>query len=339
MALTELQERYGAALDDGLNLVLSALPADLPELSTMVRYPLGLTDEHGVPLAGAGGKRIRPILLLLCHTAAGGNWQQALPAAVAVELLHNFSLVHDDIQDDSFFRRGRATVWRLWGRSQAINVGDLLFALAFASLQDLRRTGFPPELCLAAGKTLVASCLELTRGQHLDMRFECRESVSLDSYMSMIHGKSAALLATCAQIGALLAGAAGATVKQYARFGRNLGVAFQIRDDILGIWGDEGATGKSTATDLASRKKTLPVLYGLEHSEEFKRAYAKPPAAREDVQIFVTLLEDLGALEFARSRETRWARAAEEALTAARPAGAAGDSLRALVSELLQRTR
>ena len=338
MALAELQERYGAALDDGINLALSALPADLPELSTMVRYPLGLVDEHGDPVAGAGGKRIRPVLLLSCNIAAGGSWEKALPAAVAVELLHNFSLVHDDIQDDSFFRRGRATVWRLWGRSQAINVGDLLFALAFASLQDLRRTGFPPEVCLAAWKSLVESCLELTRGQHLDMRFECRETVSLDSYLSMIHGKSAALLATCAQIGAILAGAAGDTVKQYARFGRNLGVAFQIRDDILGIWGDEGATGKSAATDLASRKKTLPVLYGLEHSEEFKRVYGQPPVAREDVQTLVALLEDLGALEFARAQETHWARAAEEALTAARPSGVAGDSLHALVAELLQRT-
>ena len=336
--LAALQERYANALDASLRALLDdALPPDVPQLATMVRYPMGLVDAQGQATTGAGGKRIRPMLLLLCNEAAGGDWRQALPAAAAVELLHNFSLVHDDIQDDSTLRRGRATVWRVWGRSHAINAGDLLLTLAFTSLRGLHATGVTPEVQLAVRDTLVISCLELTRGQHLDMHYESCNSVSVDSYLSMIEGKSAALIAACARIGALIAGADALRVERFATYALNLGLAFQIRDDILGIWGDPAVTGKSAATDIRSRKKSLPVLFGLERSATLAGRYLHESDGDEDVQEVMSILESLGARGYAHEQEARWARAAQEALGAAAPAGAAGLRLRNFTEALLQR--
>lgn len=335
--LAGLQERFGPALDACLRAQFDRLPDDAPQLAAMARYALGLADKNGHATTGSRGKRLRPTLLLLVAEAAGGDWRAALPAAAAVELLHNFSLVHDDIQDDSPLRRGQPTVWRLWGRPQAINAGDLLFAMAFAALEELERTGIPWDTQLAVQRSLVATCLELTRGQHLDLRFEALDFVCPADYLSMIRGKSAALLAACAGIGAMLAGADPARVEYFDRFGLNLGMAFQIRDDILGIWGDPALTGKSAATDIRSRKKTLPVLHGLERSVELARLYGKqPPVAGDDAQI-LSLLEGLGARDHALEQESHWARAAREALEAA-ATGDGGGQLLCLVDELLGRS-
>ncbi len=336
--LAALQERYADALDATLRTVLDdALPADTPQLATMVRYPLGLVDAQGNETGVGAGKRIRPLLLLLCNEAAGGDWRQALPAAVAVELLHNFSLVHDDIQDDSPLRRGRPTVWRVWGRSHAINAGDLLLMLAFNALNGLRATSLAAEAQLAVRDALVSSCLELTRGQHLDMHFESCDAVSVDSYLSMIEGKSAALIAACARIGALIAGADEARVEHFTTCALNLGLAFQIRDDILGIWGDPAVTGKSAATDIRSRKKSLPVVFGLERSASLAERYRHEPGGDAEVQDVMAILESLGAREFAHEQEARWARAAQQALVAAEPEGEAGMRLHSFTEALLQR--
>jgi len=332
-----LQERYGTALDDFIDELLTLLPSDTPQLATMVRYPLGLVDETGSTENTSRGKRIRPVLLLLANEAAGGNWHAAVPAAAAVEFLHNFSLVHDDIQDNSSTRRGRPAVWKLWGRSQGINVGDLLFVLSFSALQGLGRRGVTPENRLAVEDALTGSCLELTRGQYLDLHFENCPTVSLDRYLSMIMGKSAALLSSCARIGAILAGTSADRVEHFASFGLNLGMAFQIRDDFLGLWGDPSLTGKSAATDIRSRKKTLPVLFGLEHSRQFADLHQGPPGMDEDVTVFLSLLEESGAREFTQLRVEHWSRAARQSLEAADPAEIAGAHLYNLLDELLLR--
>ena len=332
-----LQERYGTALDEYINELLTLVPADTPQLATMVRYPLGLVDQTGSPENASRGKRIRPVLLLLVNEAAGGNWHAAIPAAAAVEFLHNFSLVHDDIQDNSSTRRGRPTVWKLWGRPQGINVGDLLFVLSFAALQGLGVRGVTAKTRLAVEDALTGSCLELTRGQYLDLHFEDCRSVTRDRYLSMIMGKSAALLSTCARIGATLAGASSDRVEHYASFGLNLGMAFQIRDDYLGLWGDPRLTGKSAATDIRSRKKTLPVLYGLEHSEQFADMHREPAEADEDLAEFLALLEESGAREFTQGQVERWSRAARRTLDAADPAENGGAHLHSLLDELLLR--
>ncbi len=332
----QFQQRYAHELDAAMRKVAATVP-DAPDLSVMINYPMGWVDEHGQPYAGSTGKRIRPLFLLLCNEAAGGKWQNAIYAAAAVELLHNFSLVHDDIQDDSPLRHNRPTVWKIWGIANAINAGDLLFSLAYVSLQQLATTQLPPEIIIKLWEIFNQTNLELTRGQHLDMWFEQQSVVAIDDYISMIKGKSAALLATCAQMGSLIASQDTLLAEKYAEFALNLGVAFQIRDDILGIWGDESLTGKSTATDILSKKKSLPVLYGLEHSPDLIAIYQQNELDATDVKRAITQLERCGAHDYAREIETTYYNKALAVLRLAKPQGPAADNLRQFVGMLFNR--
>jgi geranylgeranyl diphosphate synthase type I len=332
----QFRQRYADELDAAISRVLAMAPG-APDLSVMLNYPLGRVDEFNQPYDGSTGKRIRPLFLLLCTEAAGGDWRKAVYAAAAVELLHNFSLIHDDIQDDSPLRHNRPTVWKIWGIANAINAGDLLFSLAFVALQQLSTTGLPPKILIEIWAIFNRTNLELTRGQHLDMRFERQPTVTIDEYLSMIKGKSAALLATCAQIGALIASHDFEMAERYGDFALNLGVAFQIRDDILGIWGDEAVTGKSTATDILSKKKSLPVLYGLERSVDLVAIYQQDHLQSVDVERAVSELERCGAQDYAREVETTYYNAALAALRAANSQGPAADGLRRFVSALFNR--
>jgi geranylgeranyl diphosphate synthase type I len=199
----QLAQPFFAELDTTMRQVVAHIPDDVPGFGVMMRYALGWVDENDQPYPPKTGKRIRPVLLLLCSEAVGGNWRVALPAAAAVELLHNFSLIHDDIQDNSPTRHKRPTVWKIWGQANAINAGDALFSLAFCALERLAGT-VKPETLQKVWHIFNTTTLELTRGQHLDMRFEHQASVSVDDYLSMISGKSAALVSACAQIGAVV---------------------------------------------------------------------------------------------------------------------------------------
>lgn len=329
--------RYAADLDETMRRVVDAVPDTAPGLSVMVRYPLGWVDEQNQPYPKSTGKRIRPMFLLLCNEAAGGDWHQALYAAASVELLHNFSLVHDDIQDDSSIRHSRPTVWRVWGRPNAINAGDLLFALSYAALNRLDEAGVPPETIMAIWRVFNQTNLELTRGQHLDMRFEGQSNVTVDEYISMISGKSAALLSACAQIGALIATGDYDRSLPYAQFALNMGIAFQIRDDILGIWGEEAVIGKSAATDILSKKKSLPVLYGLQQSQQLVDIYSKDELNEADVQAAVELLDSIDAKQFAMEKEQLYYDRALQSLDQADPQGQAGQWLRQFVAVLFRR--
>jgi geranylgeranyl diphosphate synthase type I len=282
------------------------------------------------------GKRTRPLLTLLCTAAAGGDWQLALPFAAGVELIHNFSLVHDDIQDGSPQRRGRATVWKIWGEAQAINAGDALFTYAHLALQ--RAVGLPCQTHLTALEILDRACIALTLGQHLDLAFETCAAVTVEQYMEMIEGKTAALIATAAELGVLAAGAPKEVRAQYRAFGHHLGLAFQIRDDVLGIWGDAAVTGKPAASDIEMRKKTLPVVYGLAHSPALRQAYQAPETGGADVPTIVELLEACGARSYTEAQEHRHAFLALQHLGDANPQGEAGDALRELALNLLGRT-
>lgn len=336
--IQQLAQRYFPALDATMREIVASAPrANADDFGTMLRYPLGWVDEHNQPYDQPTGKRIRPMLLFLCAEAVGGDWQTALPASAAVELLHNFSLIHDDIQDDSPTRHNRPTVWMVWGRPNAINAGDALFALAYTALQRLATKGVEPRIVLKVWEVFNRTNLELTRGQHLDMRFEHQEFVTVDEYLSMISGKSAALVAACAQMGAMIGCGDEATAEHFADFGRNLGLAFQIRDDILGIWGDPHVTGKSAATDILSRKKSLPVLYGLSHSERLHEVYRSEPFGDEQVSESVTLLDSVGAQAYTLERENEFFRQAMAALERANPQGAAAQGLAALTQALFQR--
>lgn len=303
----------------------------------MMHYHMGWIDKDFVPTSGKGGKRIRPLLCMLVCSAAGGNWEDAIPAGAAIEILHNFTLVHDDIQDDSPTRRGQATVWKNWGMPQAINVGDALFASSYVALTRLADRGVPAGKLIHAVNSLTNTCLKLTSGQHHDMRFETMDSVTVNEYVFMIGGKTAALLALCGELGALVAGCDEQTITHYTELARDLGLAFQVKDDILGIWGDEEAIGKSAATDIATRKKSLPVLYGLEKSSALRELYAQPENNDTFVSDAIALLDDCGARDYARERATYYSNSALAHWEAAQPTGPAAQALQELTDMLLNR--
>jgi len=303
----------------------------------MLRYALGWSDEHDRPYNFPAGKRLRPLVLLLTAHALDDNWQRALPAAAAVELLHNFSLIHDDIQDASPMRHNRPTVWQVWGIPNAINAGDAMFTLSYAALAELAQV-CSAEVVLQAWQIFNHTNAELTRGQHLDMRFEGLASVSTDAYVSMISGKSAALIAASTQLGALIASGSSQRAAHFYTFGRMLGIAFQIHDDILGIWGDPQVTGKSTATDIVSRKKSLPVLFGLARDERLAAFYSDPsPFTDERVTQIIGILDAAGAQDYARSLEAKYYDSALRALREGNPRPAFAHMLEEFVNYLFQR--
>jgi geranylgeranyl diphosphate synthase, type I len=303
------------------------------QLRSMLAYHLGWEGQ------GAGveaqGKRIRPLLTLLSAAALGGDWTKALPAAVAVELLHNFSLIHDDIQDHSSARRGRPTVWVKWGMPQAINAGDLMFTLAYQALLKLK----PVEVALAATQTLSQACICLTEGQFLDLSYETSKDLPLESYWLMIGGKTAALLAACCELGALAAQASPSQCQAMHNFGFALGLAFQVEDDWLGAWGEPALTGKSVESDLVSGKKTLPVVYALSLNRAFARRWHSGPVTPPEVPGLSALLANEGADEYTRSEAHRLT---GEALLAIEAAGCSMEGeqyLKDFTSQLLQRRK
>lgn len=304
------------------------------ELSAMMAYHLGWEGEGAGP--EASGKRIRPLLVLLTAAAAGGNLEAALPAAAAIELIHNFSLIHDDIEDKSPLRRGRPTVWEIWGTAQAINTGDAMFSLAHLTLLDLEVTA-SPAIALQAARILQETCLSLTQGQHLDMAYERRGSLTEADYWPMVNGKTAALLGACTELGALAAGAATARRLAFLRFGRSLGLAFQVQDDILGIWGYTGKTGKSAESDMVAGKKSLPVLYGLGKKGLFAERWLQGPITSSEVIGLARQLEAEGARAYAQEAASRLTGEALQALLEASPEGEAGLALVELAELLLKR--
>lgn len=308
----------------------------------MLRYHMGWVDERFRPAQVNSGKRIRPVVCLLVCEAVGGAVEDALPAAAAVELLHNFSLIHDDVEDDSPTRRHRPTVWALWGVPQAINAGDALFTLARVALHGLTRRPISPAVAMEACFVFDQACLRLTEGQYLDMSFEQRLDVTVEEYLAMIEGKTAALLSASIELGALIGGADEPTRRHLGDFGRYLGLAFQMQDDILGIWGDEALTGKSAASDILARKKSLPVVYALSSSEvgEALRARYALPIAPADVPEVLALLDRVGAREYASQAAADAHRRSLAALQASGVLGnanAAGQALLAIAEMLLGR--
>lgn len=301
----------------------------------MLTYHMGWTGEGAGP--EATGKRIRPLLLLLCTSAISGrDWKNALPAAAAVELVHNFSLVHDDIQDNSEKRRGRPTTWVKWGVPMAVNAGDALFVMSNQAIVDLREN-YPAEIVVRAAEILHNTCLDLTRGQFLDMSYEERTDLGVDDYWPMVAGKTAALLSACCHIGALLGGADDAKQEAYRSFGHYLGLAFQVQDDILGIWGDEALTGKSAASDLIEGKKSLPVLAGLGANGKFAARWRQGPIQAAEVQELARVLASEGGYEKANDAAKQMTDLALMSLREADPQAEAGEALFELTDKLLKR--
>ncbi len=328
---TDMVER----VEEAMKAVVSL--ADAPgtgELYEMLSYHMGWTGEGAGPKAR--GKRVRPLLVLLSAGASGGDWQHALPAAASVEILHNFSLIHDDIEDNSPLRRGRITLWKKWGLAQAINAGDALYTLAYSAMLGMKETA-GLEVAIEALDVLQRTCLHLTQGQYLDISFETRSDVEVEEYHLMIAGKTASLLAACTKLGALSAGADDTRKAAFSNFGRYLGLAFQAQDDLLGIWGDPEVTGKSTASDLEAGKKSLPVLYGLAHSGDFAERWSRGPVSGDQAIALAELLDQAGAQEFTTAQANEWTVHALESLDEADPEGVAGEALVELAGKLLKR--
>jgi geranylgeranyl diphosphate synthase type I len=298
-----------------------------------MRYHLGLDGENGV-----SGKRMRPLLGLLAYQSLTGEHERALPGAAAVEMGHNFSLVHDDIEDGDVERRHRAALWTIWGVAQAINTGDALFALSRMALHRLTELGFSDAKVLALMRLYDETCLTLCEGQFIDLwtsEEEGRQSVEL--YFDMIGRKTAALIAASIQAGAMLATDDAATIAAYRNFGWALGLAFQLNDDLLGIWGEEQTTGKEPS-DLAKRKRTLPVLYALEHAPLEERARLRAllglaVPAPTDVDEVRAILEGSGARAYTRDQARRYR---DEALTQLELTGAADAAARARLSQIIR---
>jgi geranylgeranyl diphosphate synthase type I len=282
------------------------------------------------------GKRIRPLLVLLVCSAAGGEWSRALPGAAAVELIHNFSLIHDDIEDDSPLRRGRPTVWVKWGIPQAINTGDAMFALAHLEAVRLAQT-VDPAMALKAVEILQSTCLHLTQGQFRDLSYESRLDLSVDDYWPMVEGKTAALIAASTTLGALSAFCDERVSEKYRQFGRFLGLAFQVQDDILGIWGNSSVTGKSSHSDLVTGKLSLPIIYGLSRSGEFAARWKSGSIQPAEVPGIITLLEQEDGKAFTEAEADRLINAALSTLDELIPAGLEGQALKDLALSLVNR--
>ncbi len=320
--LEALGERYRPLVQREMRAVLGESPDGL---YAWMRYHLGWEDRGGAAVNASPGKLLRPLALLLATELCGGRVEQAVPAAAAVELIHNFSLLHDDIEDRSETRRGRETVWTFAGEAQAINAGDGMFTLAHLAMYRLAPLGVEPDRALAASRELHEACLRLVEGQYLDIAFEARRDVTLEEYLRMAGGKTAAMFAAPFAIGALLAGAAPEVVDAYREFGRRMGLAFQAVDDVLGIWGDPAVTGKPVGDDLASRKMTYPVIVGLAGAQGDRLRAAYEGAEAIDVPALRALLE---AGEARASTEAMATFEEQAALAALRRAGVDEDAVR-----------
>jgi geranylgeranyl diphosphate synthase type I len=280
------------ALDQQIRLILeNSLLDRAGELNSLLAYQMGMDGESGSE--SARGKRLRPLLLLYCTHAVGGRWEEAISSAAAVEMLHNFSLIHDDIQDKSELRRGRPTVWVKWGMAQAINAGDALLGMSqLALLQDAEKR--PQEIAFRLFDLFNRTLVKLTIGQYFDLAFEKSEAFSVDAYDDMVAGKTGALLAACFEMGSILGGAGSDQISRMAEAGRAVGRAFQIQDDWLGIWGIESQTGKSALSDLLERKKTYPVIRGIAAGGEFTGLWRKPGKIgyADAIQLSESLIRD-----------------------------------------------
>jgi geranylgeranyl diphosphate synthase type I len=327
---------------------VAALDGLAPLLAGMVQYHLGYAGPDLQPLdrrAVDRGKRMRPAVALLAAGAAGGEPRAAAPVGAALELLHNFTLIHDDIQDESPTRRHRPTVWRIWGVGQGINAGDGLFAVARLPIYRLASTGVAADLGLRLLEAFDRMTVAIVEGQTLDLTFEVRSDVSAGEYLNMITGKTAAIVQFAAWAGALLGGANEADASRWAEFGLALGLGFQVRDDLLGIWGAQETTGKAP-DDVRRRKQSLPILILRERLDaaerlELDRLYGAPNVDRAGVTRVLALLERERVREEVEAAIGNYHDQATAALLdAARPGfNPARDRLLTLVERLSSRSR
>ena len=339
-----LLERTRETVNPELRRAVGTLPGGMRRVAM---YHFGWEHADGTPAAGRTGKAIRPALVLAAAQALdgqvlprqvpGGRAESVVRAAAAVELAHNFTLLHDDIIDRDTQRRGRATAWTVFGLADAVITGDAMMALA------LRLIAEDPHPASAAASARLASCvIELCAGQQADCAFEQRPDVSLDECLTMAMAKTGALLGCACAVGALYAGAGPDEVDAMDAFGREAGLAFQLIDDLIGIWGDPAHTGKPSGADLLVRKKSLPVVAALTSGtvagKELAALY-EGPMTGDDARRAADAVDRAGGRDWAQAHAAdRMGRAVQQLSRAVPDLGAAGGLL-ALAEFVTRRTR
>ncbi len=288
-------------------------------------------------LPSQGGKRMRPFLVAKSCELVGGAAKEVMPAAAAVELLHNFTLVHDDIMDNDALRRGVPTVHTVWGVPTAILAGDLMFAKSF---QIILRTGVDDGRARAAADVLATATVALSEGQHLDMSFEERDDVREEDYLDMISGKTAALFEASAKIGAILGGGSNEAVVKLGEYGWNMGMAFQIYDDYLGLTSKEEVLGKAVGNDIREGKKTLIIIRGMgsDAAPLLRAVMGKKSVPDEKIATLLKQLQENGTLDYVYSKAKSYVDVALGSLSAF-PESAARESLYQLAGMAISRSR
>lgn len=319
----------------------NALCGSLP-VYDMLRYYMGWVDVNGEPCAGAEGKYLRPTLCLFACDATGGALRQAMPAAVALELIHNFSLIHDDIQDKDETRHHRKTLWAVWGVPKALVAGNILRITADAALESLRAQGLERRRILPVVNQLTQAYLEMIEGQYLDISFEGQHDVGLNRYLDMIARKTGALIRCSFTIGALIGSDDPAAAAAFRESGKALGFIFQVRDDVLGVWGDEASTGKPVGADIRRKKNSFPVVYAMSEAKGAAKRrlldiYRKAEPGDADVADVLQILDGVNTREYAHALAVEHGEIALTALSSVELGGKTLDAVEDLIEFLLVR--
>lgn len=340
--ISALQHRYRDEVQAALH---SAMACSDSGFFSLLRYHLGWEEADGKPANVATGKGLRPILCLTACEVAGGNWQDALPAAAALELVHNFSLIHDDIQDRDTRRWGRPTLWTVHGEAKAIAAGNAMRVIADHTLMTLVRSGMPTALVSDVAFELTGRYLEMIEGQYMDMSFEALDDVTVEQYLDMVGRKTGALIESAMYMGALVATSDREQASGFGACGRQLGLAFQIRDDYLGIWGDPAATGKAVGADIRRKKKSMPMVHLFEHAADTDRAWLDKAYAQdgeiggEDVEQILELLDQLETPTHVQAAAVAEANGAMETVDSLGLTGSARETVQAMAEFFVTREK
>lgn len=296
-------QRYQMPIDRTLRDRLSDTNSSVYSL---LRYAMGWSDADGTSVSAPQGKALRPTLCLLTCEAICGEYRRALPPAVSLELIHNFSLIHDDIQDRDEYRRHRPTVWKVWGEPIALTAGNVMRIVADTSVEGLRGDSVAAADIVTVSKVLTEASLEMIEGQYLDVSFEGRSDIGMKSYLDMISRKTGALLRTPMHVGAIMGTGDPAVIESFRECGRSLGYVFQIRDDALGIWSEEKTTGKPVGADIRRKKNSLPIVHAMSQADRTQRqalehVYEKESVEDADVETVLDIMDGLGTEAFANS--------------------------------------
>jgi len=293
-------------IEESLLSFFDKLPND--PLTNIIRYHMGWLNRDFKKEDSYKGKRLRPVLCSLVCKITGGRIEDSYPPGIALELTHNFSLVHDDIQDKDLFRRGRETVWSIWGIAQGINVGDAMISLAHKAILDSRLDYYKKYRLIDILDTAI---FRLCQGQFMDVSFEERQDVEIEEYLQMVQGKTCSMFEASVEMGIVVSERED-LAGQFVSIARNLGLGFQILDDILGLWGDPKVTGKPVGSDLRQNKKTYPIILGLKERPEAREVVLSKDKTEKDIEYIIKLFESSGIIDLCKEKVASYLSKARE---------------------------